>query len=487
MIEAPSEPPGSAPLAAPLPPIGPFPEPLPDGVLGTEAELPGLWKVTWPLFISLALSLSLIFTDAFFLSRISDEAAGAAGALNPLLGATVVLFSAIGQAGASVAGRLLGARRYAELPATYLALLGFNLLAGVLVSLGLFLLHPYLPGWLGLRGQSAEFGKTYLGVLGSFQFLKAVQLAYGNILNSRGETRWVMIEAVATNVTNITLNVAMLKGWWGLPHASVATVAGATVVSLGFGMLFTIAVVHLRFKIRLPVRAPLAELRACLRPILQIGLPSASEPVAYQCAQVVINLIVISFGAAALAARTYVLSFITISTVLWSIALGIATQILIAHRVGAGKFEEANQELYRALKLAVGGNLTIALGLAAFHRPLLGLLTQDPAVLRIAAPLFGVAILAEMGRAVNIVCGGALRSSGDARFVAVVGASMMWVVGVGSAFLLGSVLGLGLTGVWLAMALDETTRGIVNYRRWRGGHWRVTSALAAVTHSPNAR
>ena len=475
MIEAPSEPPRSGAFATPLP-IGPFPEPLPEP--DAAAELPGLWKVTWPLFISLALSLSLIFTDAFFLSRISDEAAGAAGALNPILGATVVLFSAVGQAGASVAGRLLGARRHAELPATYLALLGFNLVMGVLVSLGLFLLHSYLPGWLGLRGQSAEFGKTYLGVLGTFQFLKAVQLAYGNILNSRGETRWVMIEAVATNVTNISLNLAMLKGLWGLPHPSVASVAGATVVSLAFGMLFTIAVVHLRFKIRFPVRAPIAELRARLRPILQIGLPSASEPIAYQCAQVVINLIVITFGATALAARTYVVSFITISTVLWSIALGIGTQILISHRVGAGKFEEANQELHRALKLAVGGNLTIALGLAAFHRPLLGLLTQDPDVLRKAAPLFGIAIIAEMGRAVNIVCGGALRSSGDARFVAVVGASMMWLVGVGSAFLFGSVLGFGLTGIWMAMALDETTRGIVNYRRWRGGHWRSTSVLA---------
>src|SRR6185369_5957678 len=108
LMPAPLEqPPGQKPLA-PLTPAS------------AEPELPGLWRLTWPLFISLSLSLSLIFADAFFLSRISDAAAGAAGALNPLLGATVVLFSSIGQAGASVAGRLLGARRYAELPATYL-------------------------------------------------------------------------------------------------------------------------------------------------------------------------------------------------------------------------------------------------------------------------------------------------------------------------------------------------------------------------------
>src|SRR6187402_3123167 len=156
LMKAPLEPPpGEKPLASFAP-------------ASAEAELPSLWRLTWPLFISLSLSLSLIFTDAFFLSRISDAAAGAAGALNPLLGATVVLFSSIGQAGASVAGRLHGARRYDELPATYLALLAFNSAIGIVVSALLFLLHRYLPGWLGLRGASEVYGQTYLGVLGSF-------------------------------------------------------------------------------------------------------------------------------------------------------------------------------------------------------------------------------------------------------------------------------------------------------------------------------
>jgi putative MATE family efflux protein len=394
-----------------------------------------------------------------------------------------VLFTAVGQAGASVAGRLFGARRHAELPATYLALLGFNFGTGLAVSAALYLLHSHLPRWLGLSGQSAELGAAYLGVLGSFQVLKAVQIAYATMLNSRGETRWILVEAIATNVTNITLNTLILEGHWAfLPRPSVSAVAGCTVISLAFGMLFTIAVVHLRFKVRFPIRTPLSELRRRLAPILKIGLPSATEPVAYQSAQIAINMMVITFGPSALATRAYVISFITISTILWSYALGVATQILVAHRIGAGRFEEANAGLHRALGLAIGGNLAIALLLAAFHRPLLGLLTHDPEVMRIAAPLFRVAIVVEMGRAVNIVAGGALRSTGDARFVAVVGSSMMWGVGVLSAYVFGSWLGFGLTGVWIAMALDETSRGLVNYRRWRAGHWRALSALAPASH-----
>jgi len=427
--------------------------------------------------VSLGLSLSLTFTDAFFLSRISDSAAAAAGAINPLLGATLVLFSVIGQAGASVAGRLHGAGRHAELPRTYFVMLAFNLVAGLIISSALFALHAQVPGWLGLKGVTAESAKIYLAVLGGGQVLKAVQLAYGNMLTARGETRWVMIEAIATNVANIGLNLALLHGLWGL-RQSVGMVAGATLIALAFGMLFTIAVVHLRFRLRFPIKSSLAELRHALRPILKIGLPSITEPISYQVAQVTINLLVVSLGAQALAARTYVLSFVMISSVLWSVALGIGTQISISHRVGAGKLDEANEHFHHALLLAVAGNGAVALVLALFHRPLLGLLTHDPDILRIAAPLFALGVLVEMGRAVNIVAGGALRSTGDAGYAAVVASSLMWCVGVPLAFLFGGYFGLGLTGVWISMALDECLRGVVSYRRWRTGRWRTTSALA---------
>ena len=46
------------------------------------------------------------------------------------------------------------------------------------------------------------------------------------------------------------------------------------------------------------------------------------------------------------------------------------------------------------------------------------------------------------------------------------------------AFAFGGYLGLGLTGVWMSMALDECLRGVVSYRRWRTGRWRTTSILA---------
>lgn len=60
----------------------------------------------------------------------------------------------------------------------------------------------------------------------------------------------------------------------------------------------------------------------------------------------------------------------------------------------------------------------------------------------------------------------------------------MWTVGVPMSYLLSTRLGWGLTGVWLAMGLDEGIRGLMNYFRWRAGHWRELRVLSKVPPAP---
>lgn len=443
----------------------------------------GLWSLTWPLLSSLALTLSLSFVDAFFLSRVSDRAAAAVGALLPVMGMTIMVFSPLAQAGASVAGQLTGGGRHGEVPGTYLALVLLNGCAGIAASVFFFSCAEHVPLWLGLEPGMARDAATYLRIVGGFQFLRAIQIGFTNLLNSRGETRWVLAEAACTNVVHVLLNAAFLNGWFGIPQWGVAGIATSTVISLALGLGFTQCVVRFRLGVRLPWSLPWRTIRQRMRPILRIGLPAALEPISFQCTQLVLNLIVIGLGPQVLAARVYAFNFFMVSTILWSVAFGIGTQISVAHRVGAGLYDGANQVLERALRTTIIGNVVLCAGLAVVHPYLLAQLTRDPAVLEAAHSIFLVAPLVEAGRAANIVAGGALRACGDSRFTAVVGTSLMWGVGVPMAYLLSTELGLGLVGIWVAMGLDEGVRGFMNYARWRYGRWR---ALGVVARAPLA-
>ena len=84
----------------------------------------------------------------------------------------------------------------------------------------------------------------------------------------------------------------------------------------------------------------------------------------------------------------------------------------------------------------------------------------------------------EPARSSNMIVGFSLRGSGDARFTSLVSIVLTWCVATPLAFVLGLRFGLGLVGVWLAMIVDEASRGLMNYGRWRTGIWRTKGVLA---------
>lgn len=53
-----------------------------------------------------------------------------------------------------------------------------------------------------------------------------------------------------------------------------------------------------------------------------------------------------------------------------------------------------------------------------------------------------------------------------------VGIFSQWLVAVLGGWALGDLLGLGLVGIWIAMACDEGLRGALFVVRFRRGTWR---------------
>ena len=48
----------------------------------------------------------------------------------------------------------------------------------------------------------------------------------------------------------------------------------------------------------------------------------------------------------------------------------------------------------------------------------------------------------------------------------------VFLFSVGLAYVFGVIFKLGVSGIWLAYAVDEISRGILYYFRWRKGRWR---------------
>lgn len=206
------------------------------------------------------------------------------------------------------------------------------------------------------------------------------------------------------------------------------------------------------------------------RGLLSIGLPSAGEGLSYQFSQLIITGIVVSLGAASLAARVYILN-ISMLCFMFTMAIAMGTQLLVARYIGGKQYERAFQRGIRTLKIAAAASLTISLIIAFIGSPVLRIFTEDVNILSVGIPVLWAIVFIEPGRAMNIVLMNTLKSTGDARFPLIAGIIFMWGIAVVFSYILGIHFGLGLLGVWIAQGMDEWIRGILALKRWNSRPW----------------
>lgn len=70
-----------------------------------------------------------------------------------------------------------------------------------------------------------------------------------------------------------------------------------------------------------------------------------------------------------------------------------------------------------------------------------------------------------------------IRASGDVKYTMYVGIGSMIIFRLGSAYLFGVVLGLGVIGVWIAMGMDWLFRSIAFVIRFKSGKWKYYRAI----------
>ncbi|MFK7693975.1 MATE family efflux transporter [Paenibacillus sp. HJGM_3] len=213
-----------------------------------------------------------------------------------------------------------------------------------------------------------------------------------------------------------------------------------------------------------------------MRSILSVGLPAAGEHLAWQSQLMMILGFINMIGPQALSAHVYVFNisayYMAIST-----AIGMGTEILVGHMVGAGEYKAAYHRLLRSLRISIALTAGIVGIAAIFRSHLMDGFTDDTEIITMGAGILLLSILLEPGRVFNIVIINSLRAAGDARFPVMMGVFSMWGVCVPLAYYLGVHLDYGLLGVWIAFTVDEWTRGLIMLARWKSGVWRRKSLV----------
>ena len=438
-----------------------------DSPLRTES----LFRLTWPIFLQHVTGNIVMLVDFVFFAYISDEVAATVGQVIPVTWLGTFLIPVFAGTGIAVASQYMGARQFDKVVPSYMMNLTFSFVLSVSLATVFFIYRSDIGVWMGLTTEQNAIATEYLTLMCAFFVVLSVVVSYNAILSSRGLTNWMMFVSLVSSFLNVILNTIFLFVMhWGLRGILIGTI-----LSTATSMSISIILVHSKLGVRFYLKGAWQDMMGVLRPMLKVGIPNAAEPFSYATQQIVLSTFIISMGVTAMASNSYASRTLILHIVL-SFSLASASQILMAHWMGARRTDEINSLYWKIVGLSMVVALIYMSIIWLNANTIMSIFTDDPVIKETAKHLLFISLFTEPARVVNIISGFTLRSVGDTRYPMIVSMIFIWGI-LPFIFAWDAIWTLSIVNMWICFSVDEILRCIINLHRWKSGKWRSMSLV----------
>jgi len=420
-------------------------------------------NLAWPVIIANFLEVLAGTIDLIMVGRlgVADIAALGSG-VNLIFFATTVM---IGVSSGTIAlvARSIGAKNRDEADHFLLQ----SLLAGVLLSVPVVLVGVLFPRYIAapfsptpeILDLTATFVSTIFFAIPSLFIIFLSTAA----LRAAGDAKTPLIVGVVVNLVNFGINYTLIFGNFGFPALGVHGAAIGTSIAYTTGAAMYLAL-FARHKLRISIRweTPLVNW-ATIRRILRVGVPAATEQLAFQVGLLLWIVMVVSFGEDALAAQQIGLriqSFVFMP----GLGLSIASSALVGQNLGAKDPRRAESILIMGL-----------IGVFNFiFAPWIAYAFVGPGTAHDLSVTF-IRVHATSIPAIGLffTLSGSLRGAGDTRWPLYASLAGTYLIRLPLSAALGFGLGLGVFGVWVALPVEYYLRSVIIVQRFNRGVWKA--------------
>ena len=326
--------------------------------------------------------------------------------------------------------------------------------------------HASLPFWLGGKADIAPAASNYFLVISlCLPFMLLFHLSC-DMLKSAGNMHVPSVMSVVLCVLDVVYNYFFiyLLGL-GVMGAAIGTALAYVTVSLPATW---ITVRKNKILALQQDTEPFRWVWDYVRNAVKISLPMAVQSVLMSGAQIVSTRIVAPLGNIAIASNSFA---ITAESLCYMPGYGIgdAATTLVGQTFGAGRKSLCKNFAY--LSVALGMIVMAFMGavMYIFAPEMIGVLSPVPAIRELGTTVLRIEAFAEPFFAASIVAYSVCVGAGDTLRPAVINLVSMWGVRLTLAAWLAK--DYGLRGVWTAMAIELTFRGLMFLVRLFRGEW----------------
>ena len=415
----------------------------------------------------------MFFIDAAMVGHLGEKATAAIG----LVETTTWLMGGLGSAvnmGFSVqVAHFIGANDFQSARRVLRQSLVCSLLWSLMLSLAGIAVHSYLPYWLGGTPDIAHDASVYFMLIGICGIFFQMEGLAGSMLKCSGNMKIPSALNILMCVLDVGFNyVFIYMMGMGVTGAALGTGAAelVTAVLMLWFLLWRSDMLGI-FKEqraegeRLEWYVPRADV---VGTAAKISAPMGLQHVLMGSAQIVSTIIVAPLGTVAIAANSLA---ITVESLCYMPGYGIAeaATTLVGQGIGAGQ-----RLLTRSLAtMSVGRGIAVmtVMGvlMGVFAPELMELMSPVETIVSEGAQALRIEAWAEPMFAAAIVCNGVFIGAGDTLMPAIMSLMSMWGVRLTLAAWLAR--DHGLRGVWTAMAIELTFRGLIFLARLWKGNW----------------
>lgn len=410
----------------------------------------------------------LNLVDTWLVGGLGAAALAACGLANFLNFMAVAAITGLSTAVQAMAARRVGEGRLGEAAVPLNGGLLVSLAVGVPLSLLLIAAAPWLFAQLVDDPAVVEEGVPYLQWRLVAVALIGMNFSFRGYWSAVKLTRLYLYTLVWMHALNIVFSWTLIYGKFGLPALGTAGAGLGTTLAIAVGTAtyFWHASRHARghgFLQALPGREQ-------LRGLLKLGLPTCVQQLLFSGGFTALFWIVGQVGTAELAVVN-VLVNVTLLAVLPGIGFGLAATTLVSQALGRQDPADAHRWAWDVYKIGAVLFGAVALPMLLLPGPVLQVFLRDPALVeigRLPLQLVGLGILLD---GLGLVMMHALLGAGATALVMKVSIGMQWLLFLPLAYVLGPLLGLGLTSIWLGMTLYRALQAGVFVVAWERKSW----------------
>ena len=424
-------------------------------------------KLGVPIAIGQLGVIILGFADTMMVGRYSTEALASASFVNNLFTLITFFFMGYSYGLTPVISTHYGRGEKAEAGGALKAALVANSLFATLILAVMTVLYFFVDHMGQPSGLLPLIRPYYLVILSSMFFVMLYNVIR-QFTDGTTDTMSGMVALLAGNVLNIVGNWLLIYGIGPFPEMGLLGAGLSTLLSRIFMVVFLVGIIYYRKRYqpyiagfhKVPLKKEAVKaINKCSLPIsMQMGMESGS----FTCSAIMAGWI----GAIELASYQVMVTIGTLGF-LFYYSFGAGASIRVATFVGTNNWQQVKLCAKAGFHILTVMAMLSSLAIFIFAEQLIGIFSNDPAVIATALSLIGVLILYQIADATQICYANVLRGTGTVMPIMWIAFVSYIMVNIPCTYLLGFPLGLGIHGIFLALSCGLFTAAPLFYWQYR--------------------